>query len=375
MKLIDKYAEFVSKHPIQVLIFVALISAVLFYFAASIKTTNMEYQDILPDGYEAISAWKVISEEFGGSEQVEIVVELDPDGVTSRYISDIRDYEIISYINKLTKKAEYLSYVESSSSIATVILDANGDYIPDNNLEIKEILSNSTVVSSSKKYLSSDNSMTLVKVSLMEDAKNKDEQTLNEFNNLVDSIPIPSGVKVSVIGTTIKGPILKGLISPDMNKTSVIAIIGILIILIFMFRSVKYSTLPLASILFGVPWALGFVSLIGLGLSSTTSGAISMIMGIGIDFGIQIISRFRYELKLFNKQEAMQKTISATLFPMITTTLATLIGFQVMRFGELSIMSELGTIMSYGTVFCMFAAVTAVPALLLVLEKDKKKQN
>lgn len=375
MKLLDKYAQFVSKHPIRVLILVALVSLVLFYFAANIETTNMEYQDILPEGYEAISAWNVISEEFGGSEQVEIVIELNPEDETSKYATDIRDYEIVSYIDELTEKSNYLSYVIESSSISSIIREANGDYIPENNLEIKRILSNSTVYTSSSRYLSSDNSVTLIKVSLMEDAKVKEEQTLEEFTNLIESFPIPSGVKVSVIGNTIKGPIVKGLISPDMNKTSIISMIGILIILVFMFRSVKYSTLPLASIIFGVPWALGWVSLIGLGLSSTTSGAISMIMGIGIDFGIQIISRFRFELKTNLKQEAMRKTLSATIFPMITTTLATLIGFQVMRFGELSIMSELGTIMSYGTIFCMFAAITAVPALLLILERDKKKEG
>jgi hypothetical protein len=37
--------------------------------------------------------------------------------------------------------------------------------------------------------------------------------------------------------------------------------------------------MPLASIIFGVPWALGWASMIGLGLTSVTSGAISMIMG------------------------------------------------------------------------------------------------
>jgi predicted RND superfamily exporter protein len=52
-------------------------------------------------------------------------------------------------------------------------------------------------------------------------------------------------------------------------------------------------------------------------------------------FGIQIISRFKFELKTNDKKESMRKTISSTLFPMITTTFATLIGFQVMKLENL----------------------------------------
>jgi hypothetical protein len=207
------------------------------------------------------------------------------------------------------------------------------------------------------------------------EAKTNDKKTSKEFSELIDSVQTPNGIKVNIIGEPIKGPILDELIEPDMTKTSIISMIGIIVILFILFKTIKYSLLPLASILFGVPWALGWVCLIGMGLTSATSGAISMIMGIGIDFGIQIISRFRYELKENNKQPAMQKTISATLVPMITTTLAALIGFQVMRFGELKMMNDLGTIMSYGTLFCMIAAITAVPALLLILEKDKKNKE
>jgi predicted RND superfamily exporter protein len=44
MKIIDKYAEFVSEHPARVLIGVLVISIFLFYFAMNIeqKTSNIK---------------------------------------------------------------------------------------------------------------------------------------------------------------------------------------------------------------------------------------------------------------------------------------------------------------------------------------------
>jgi hypothetical protein len=47
-----------------------------------------------------------VADEFGGDEQVRIVVELAPESIDSKYGSDIRDYEIISYIDKLTQKSD-----------------------------------------------------------------------------------------------------------------------------------------------------------------------------------------------------------------------------------------------------------------------------
>ena len=127
------------------------------------------------------------------------------------------------------------------------------------------------------------------------------------------------------------------------------------------------------TILFGVIWALGFTSLIGMGISPVTSGVISMIMGIGIDFGIQVINRFKQEMIEYDKKEAMRRTINGVFMPMLTTTLAALIGFRAMSLGELKMMGEMGTIMSFGVAFCMLAAITIVPSLLVLFTKEQKK--
>ena len=110
-----------------------------------------------------------------------------------------------------------------------------------------------------------------------------------------------------------------------------------------------------------------------MGINVATSGVISMIMGIGIDFGIQIITRFKQELKNNEKREAMRITINGIFMPMFITTLAALIGFRAMSLGQLKLMGEMGTIMSLGVAFCMLAAITIVPSILVLFTKEKKK--
>jgi len=99
-----------------------------------------------------------------------------------------------------------------------------------------------------------------------------------------------------------------------------------------------------------------------------------MIMGVGIDFGIQVITRFKEELMHYNPNRAMEKTLTKVIIPMATTTVAALIGFQAMTLGKLTIMGELGKIMSYGITSCFLVSITLIPAILVIINKKIYKK-
>lgn len=179
-------------------------------------------------------------------------------------------------------------------------------------------------------------------------------------------MPKPPGVKASLGGSVLEGQVMKKTIEPDMAKTSLYSLIGILAIILLLFRSIKYGFTPLTTIVFGSIWTMGYVGLIGMGLTSQTSGVLSMIMGIGIDFGIQVVTRYRLELPGKLPAEAMAVSLNNVIIPMSTTTLAALIGFQAMSMGKLTFLADMGTIMSYGVAASMLAAITVVPALIVI---------
>ena len=70
----------------------------------------------------------------------------------------------------------------------------------------------------------------------------------------------------------------------------------------------------------------------------------------------------------------MAVTLNNVIVPMLTTTLAALIGFQAMSLGKLTFLGDMGTIMSYGVAASMVAAITIVPALIIIFDTvDLKK--
>lgn len=371
--LIYSYSKFVSNKPHVILIMSLIISGIMFYGFINLKTNSMDYEDMLPQKNPVVDSFNIISEEFGGENSAIIVIEIDNSVSNSNEPIDVRDPRVINYIDKLTNELRYVKHVTSVSSISESIKESNKGYIPNTLNEIINTLNNPILSYKKESYISKDNSMSLINIKFSEDSIDHSDEIENEVEKIIENSNKPSGITVTATGDLIKDPKIMRVIADDMSKTSIVSLIGIIIILLFMFRSLKYGFLPLTTIIFGVLWAMGFIGLIGLGLNTMTSGTISMIMGIGIDFGIQIIVRYQYEFKTLDKRKAMEKTMNAVIWPIFITTLAAVIGFQAMSLGELTMMKEMGNIMSFGVFFCMFASITVVPSLIVIIDKDKPK--
>ncbi|MCK4731663.1 MAG: MMPL family transporter, partial [Methanophagales archaeon] len=60
-------------------------------------------------------------------------------------------------------------------------------------------------------------------------------------------------------------------------------------------------------------------------------------------------------------------------YPMCITTIAAVIGFESLSLGKLTTMADMGTMMAVGVVFCMIAALTVVPAVLVLFERRRRR--
>lgn len=368
-KFVDWYSRFVSRKLLLMAIIVILITGIAIYYSGTVTTKNVDYKDMLPEDRETIYALNVISDNLGGSDFSMIAIEIDSKYINSTESRDIRDPEILEYIDKLTKFSEKIEDVESVSSPTTIIRLGNNGNLLKSKTEINNFILNNPQMS---QYISKDYQMALIKLRLRD---NYDDKTiLQEMESTINQLPKKEGITISPAGQALENAVVDKQIGPDISKTSQFSMIGIILILLLLFRSIIFGLTPLSTIVIGIVWAFGFIGLMGIGISSITSGVISMIMGVGIDFGIQIVNRFKQELNtITDEAKAMEITLNNVIVPMGTTTIAALIGFTAMSMGELSIMKDLGNMLTYGIVACFFAAITIVPVLLILVVKISRK--
>lgn len=366
-KALEKYSKFVSYHSFIVLAIVIVITLASMVGSSMVGTKYIENSDIIPDHLEVIKAYELLEDNFGSETTIMIAIELDPEYTGSDEIRDIRDPRVIKYINLLTMSAETLENVELAESASSLLKLFNNNVLPQTQREIIKLSDNPLL----DRYISDDYNMAVIRMSLV-DVENSDDNLdiVLEVQRIIDEIEQPPGLEVNVAGQLAVDPAITALVVPDIERIMSVSFMGIIILSFLVFFSIRYGIAPISVILIGIVWAMGFIGLMGLNLSAQTSGTISMIMGIGIDFGIQITNRFREEIKKrVSPEKAMEITMNSVFVPMATTTLAALIGFRAMSWGQLTFFGEFGDIMTYGVTACFLAAITIVPVILVQGEK------
>ena len=369
-RLLKKYATFVAYHKVVLLLFFILLTLVIGYYASQMQTVGMSQEDMLPDDVEVIETLVLVSDQFAGTfSSLTLVVEIDPSYAQSTEIRDVRDPEVLRYADALVARAKLVYGIIDATSAADVIKDANGGKIPSSLRSVKSLAAqNEMVTQQLSMYISDDYTLSVVRLSLLDDLDG--EEVVAELGEVI-RVAQPPGVTVAISGDLVEDITMQEIAGETMQRTSTISFALIIIILIILFVSIKYGLIPLLTILLGTIWTYGVLHVIGFEITPMTSGALAMIMGIGIDFGIQVTKRFRYELRTYEREEAMVNTLCNVFYPMVITTIAAVTGFLCLSLGELPMMKDMGKMLAMGVSCSMVAALTVVPAVLVLLERKR----
>ena len=155
----------------------------------------------------------------------------------------------------------------------------------------------------------------------------------------------------------------------DSMKCSILAVLAIATLLIIAFHSFRWPLLAVLALLMGVAWSFGFLT-ISIGHLQILSVVFTVILlGLGIDFGIHIISRFelvrhRYPDGVPGFRSAMVDTMQTAGPGIITGAITTALAFGTTLLTRFKGMAEMGLIAGVGILLCLLAMCTVFPALM-----------
>lgn len=154
-----------------------------------------------------------------------------------------------------------------------------------------------------------------------------------------------------------------------LKPIGIASFLGIGLLLLLFFRNPLFIVILLFSLLSGLLMTFGLTGLVIGQLNSITSIIGSILMGLGIDYGIQFLYRFREE---FTKKQDIVRAIKDTIYhtgiASFSSALTTTSAFVVLSFSEFRGFSEFGIIATYGIVMIAIAmyGVTALQIALLL---------
>lgn len=159
-------------------------------------------------------------------------------------------------------------------------------------------------------------------------------------------------------------------IGRDGLRATILAIFIVLLLLWIDFRSWRMALLGIIPLLAGGIWMIGLLKTFGMMLTFINVMGIPMIVGIGIDDGVHLLHRYKYE-GLKQTPLVLKSTGKAILL----TSLTTMAGFSALTIGEYPGFRSLGALLALGVASCFLTTVVFLPAIIGLGQRKNKKQN
>lgn len=156
-------------------------------------------------------------------------------------------------------------------------------------------------------------------------------------------------------------------ITNSLNRSLLIAVVACLVLLVIIFRSLRYAIVTLIPVLLVACWLYGFMFAVGYHLNMMTATIAAISIGVGIDFSIHFTERFRQELRRSpDKKTALSITSRSTGMALFGTAVSTALGFAVIAFAPMPMFAAFGLLTAVMIALSFLMALFVLPSLLLL---------
>ncbi|MEA1940180.1 MAG: MMPL family transporter, partial [Candidatus Caldatribacteriota bacterium] len=161
----------------------------------------------------------------------------------------------------------------------------------------------------------------------------------------------------------------------SMGYTTIIAFIAILILLILSFRMWAAPLFAILNLLIGLIWAIGLTAILVKSLNIMTSMMAVILIGLGIDFSIHIISIFTENRSVGKSIDiATEETFLKSGKGILTAGLTTCAAFLALVISSSRGMKEMGIVSSTGLLAILIVTFLFLPSLLVLRERRREKK-
>ena len=368
-KTLRKTAHFQTHHPYFTLVVLVVLTLLVSTGMSNVKTVA-SLEKMMPEDMEEIKYFNVLRDNFLGKDMIGIVIDVDMESQNEKGIFDIRDKRVLEYIENLKEQIGQEDDVIETFAVTNILKDINNNELPDEET-FNSLLKDKKTAALISNYINDDFSTTYI---IANTDVGTDDLRLNNLAEAIyddiDDAGRPAGIKVRVTGIPIIQQELSRMIKHDRTSTMWISALLVFIIILLLYRNFFSSLLPVIVVVTSVTWLYGTMGYFNLGISTLAGGVAAIVIGIGIDYAIHLMNRYKYERKHGKKIiEATEEAVVSTGAALIATALTTLAAFFAFLFGKMPEMGRFGTLMIIGIAYALFFTIIGLPALLVIEEK------
>jgi hypothetical protein len=206
------------------------------------------------------------------------------------------------------------------------------------------------------------------KMNLVFQLKNDSSKTINQNINIVKKYENDFkklNITIKYAGSGYKARVFTDLILEGQIKSLVISLIIIILLITLIFKNFIIGLIGSVPIIITAAINFGMMGLLNIPLSSTTALLSSISVGIGIDYAIHFIERYKiYSKSSKDKLETASKTMEHSGKAIIFNAFVVISGFLVLTVSVFPPNRELGALVSLNMFTSFIGTITIMLFLL-----------
>ena len=353
-------ADTINRYPGLVAgIFVAIIL---------VSFTGLQNLNFKSEGYDTF-VWEDSQDgrhmekynELFGSETIVLIVQGD----------DLLSIKNLKYLDTLTFDLKNEKSVKSVSGITEVLKAYNNGRLPSSKAETDSILDK--IPEEQKVYFSQSQLITLIAVTFDEELSDSEEaKILENTGTLIENSDPPPGLSIKVSGEPAYNIDLKAAMEGEMKTLISASLLLMLVSIAFLFSYVRYRMLPVVIIATGVIMTFGITGLLNISISMPVIGSFPVIIGLGIDYGIQFHARFNDEVRDKTVGKAIYSTLTKAGPVILIAMCTTCLGFLALLSSPIPMIAQFGSVCIIGVIASFFTALIIVPLTFRITGYEPK---
>lgn len=352
---------------------IVLVGIAVFLFAAvgatrlTVETNTLRF--FRPES-SIRQATEVVDKSFGGSENLSLIID-----------GDIKSPEVLNSMLALQSWAEELPQVGYTVSIADYVAQINQSLLDNDPSQHVIPATRNAVAQEILLYeMSGDPSDFSRVVNYNYDeariAMRMESLTSSQLASLIDQVDSKAmnaangefGVKIT--GSSYLFKVLTDLLVHGQILSLLVSLFGVALVVGLIFRSVRFGLLSMIPLGFTITLNFGMMGWLGIPLDTATTMLASIAIGIGVDYTVHFLSKYRRERREgVESQDAVSETIRTTGRAIIYNAVAVAAGFAVLLFSSFGPIATLGGLVAVTMGISSLAALTLLPSALLLIKK------
>ena len=140
--------------------------------------------------------------------------------------------------------------------------------------------------------------------------------------------------------------------------------VAVMIVILMLFFNVRWRLLPLAVVIIGIIWAFGLAGYLGIPLTLVTIAGLPVMLGIGIDYAIQMHSRIEEEVIIDRAAHPIQAAARGLGPALLVVTFDAVFAFGAIQISQVPMIRDFGWLLTVGIVaICISSIINPLAAL------------